>query len=222
VCTGAGVCERPPPTAAPAPAPGATPAAEPFAQPAAAPPSAASVEARPAPVPGGANLHVNALGLLQFGLIPRLELGGATSFLLGAHFFNTGALSYVVIPGNNEELNFSIGGNLGARRYFHARGGQRGGYIGGFLEYASITTTDDSDDRAKYERGLLIPAFEAGYRWVWGKFLLDLGGLAGAAVPVSVKDTPVGPDGCYYSDSCLEESETTVFAMGMLNIGFFF
>jgi hypothetical protein len=222
VCTGAGVCERTaaaPVAAAPVAAAPTVPAP---AEPVPVAPPAPALEPEKARVPRGANLHVNALGLLQFGLIPRLELGGSTTFLLGAHFFNTGALSYVVIPGGEEELNFSVGGNLGVRTYFHAKGGQRGGYFGAFLEYASIATTDDSDDRAKYERGLLIPAVDAGYRWVWGKFLLDLGGVAGAAFVVSAKDTPIGPDGCAYSDSCLEESDTTAFGMGMLDVGFFF
>jgi hypothetical protein len=63
---------------------------------------------------------------------------------------------------------------------------------------------------------------DAGYRWVWGKFLLDLGGMAGAAVPVSITDTPLEPNGCRWEDSCLEESSTTAFAMATLNVGFFF
>lgn len=50
--------------------------------------------------PRGTNVHVNALGLLQFGLIPRVEFGGATTLLFGVHFFNTGILSYSVIPGD--------------------------------------------------------------------------------------------------------------------------
>jgi hypothetical protein len=159
--------------------------------------------------------------VLQFGLIPRLEIGGSTTFLMGAHFFNTGALSYVVLPGDEEEdeLNFSIGGNIGLRSYLG--GGQRGGYFGAFLEYASVTTSDPTDDRAEYHRGAVIPAVDAGYRWVWGTFLLDLGGLAGAAIPVSVTDTPIGPNGCRWENSCLENAETTGFAMAILDIGFF-
>jgi hypothetical protein len=227
ICTGSGVCQLSAP-----PAELSAPPAEPAA-PAARRRSTYSAAAPPDPPlgplaadgsrgPSGANLHVNALGLLQFGLIPRLEIGGSNTFLLGAHFFNTGALSYVVIPGDDEELNFSIGGNLGFRHYFSRRGGQLGGYFGAFLEYASLTMTDETDDRAKYERGLLIPAVDVGHRWVWGKFLLDLGGILGAAFVVSAKDTPIGEEGCAYVDSCLEEAETSAFGMGTLDVGFFF
>ena len=177
---------------------------------------------RKTPGPSGANLHVNLIGVLQFGLIPRLEMGGSTTLLLGAHFFNTGLLSYVVILGENDEAKFSIGGNVGLRHYFNSRGGQVGGYFGGFLEYASLNSIDETDDRAEYHRGMLIPAVDAGSRWVWGKFLMDQGGIAGAAFTVSAEATPLGADGCHWSDSCLEEKTTTPLMMGVLNLGFFF
>ena len=177
---------------------------------------------REKPGPSGANLHVNALGVVQFGLIPRLEIGGSTTFLLGAHFYNTGVLSHVVIPGDDEELQFSIGGNIGLRHYFNRGGGQYGGYFGGYLEYASLTMTDETSDMAEYNRRMVIPAVDAGYRWVWGSFLLDLGGMAGAAIPVSIEDKPIGEEGCRYVDSCLEESDTTPFAMATVDVGFFF
>lgn len=173
------------------------------------------------PPPTGVNFHVNALGLLQFGLIPRVELGESTTFLLGAHFFNTGALSYVVIV-DDETLEFSVGGNLGVRHYIHPKGGQQGFYLGGFVEYAYLSMVDDYDDLARYVRHLVIPAADIGYRWVWGKFLLDLGGMAGVAIPVAAEDTPVGFGGCRYFNSCLEESDTTFFGMATVDVGFFF
>ncbi len=173
------------------------------------------------PVPKGVNLHINALGLLQFGLIPQLELGGSTTFLLGTHFYNTGALSYVVVVGD-EYLDFSIGGNLGVRHYFDPEGGQQGFYLGGFFEYAYLDMHDDFQDYARYERHMAIPAVDIGYRWVWGSFLLDLGAITGVAIPVVARDTPIGVSGCRFSDSCLEESETTFFGMAVVNVGFFF
>ena len=212
-CVGAGVCQPSTPPQLSAPPPAAT-----YYPPPPPPPSGASS----ADVPRGVNLHVNALGVLQFGLIPRIEMGGSTTFLLGAHFFNTGALSYVVIAGgDDEEFDFGLGGNVGLRHYFNARGAQAGGYLGALLEYASLTTSDDTDDMAEYQRQVLIPAVDAGYRWVWGSFLLDLGGIVGAAFPVGATDEPIGDEGCAYVDSCLEETETTPFAMGTLSIGFF-
>lgn len=164
----------------------------------------------------------------QEKLGPRIEFGSSTTVLLGLHFFNTGALSYAVLAGDDEELNFSIGGSIGLRHYFDARGAQAGPYVGGFAEYASITVTDDSDDLARYDRLVLIPAFDAGYRWVWGNFLLDLGGHLGAAFVTVAEDTPIGPSGeedpsagCVYADSCLEEADTMVFGMVVVDVGFF-
>ncbi len=50
---------------------------------------------------------------------------------------------------------------------------------------------------------------------------MDVGVLAGAAVVVSATDTPIGPDGCAYADSCLEQDETSTYGMGILSLGFF-
>lgn len=165
---------------------------------------------------------MNALGLLQFGLIPRLELGGATTFLVGIHVFNTGLASYAVLPGDDAHLDYGVGGNIGVRHYFRADGAQAGAYLGGFLEYAQVKTTDDVDDMAVYTRDVVIPGVDAGYRWVWDNFLLDVGGLLGAAIPVVSKDEPIGEDGCVYSDSCLEEAEPSFYGMAAVDVGFFF
>jgi hypothetical protein len=170
----------------------------------------------------GTNLHVNALGLLQFGLNPRLEMGGATTFLLGVHVFNTGVASYILLPGDDAYLNYGVGGNLGVRHYFREDGAQAGAYLGGFLEYAVIKTTDDEDDMAEYTRHVVVPGAEGGYRWVWGTFLLDVGALLGAAIPIVSEDEPIGDDGCVYEDSCLEEADPALYGMAVIDVGFFF
>lgn len=170
---------------------------------------------------GWANVHVNALGLLQFGLNPRLELGRKTTFLLGTHFFNSGALSYVLLPGDDEFFDLGIGGNVGLRHYL-GRDGPIGAYLGVFLEYAFVRTVDDVDDLASYERQVLIPAVDVGYRWTWGNFLLDVGALVGVGVPFAGNDVPLGPSGCVYEDSCNVELGTRFFATGIVDVGFFF
>lgn len=185
--------------------------------------TSSSSDAKPK-APTGVNLHVNALGPLQFGLIPRLEIGGSTTVLLGAHFFNSGLLSYVVLqdPSDDEYFDFGIGANFGLRHYFNAGGGQAGFYLGAFVEYAFTRVIDDVDDRAAYQRHSIVPAVDIGYRWVWGKFLLDVGVLAGAAVGVAAEDVPINPGGCGFVDSCLGELNTTAFGMGVVDVGFFF
>ncbi len=239
VCVGAGVCQAAEAAQAPAtpqasPPPPAQPGqAQPVQAQPTVPPSggaselsavdASSTEPPPGKGPRGTSLHVNALGLLQFGLIPRIEFGASTSFLLGAHFFNTGALSHVVIadPDGEESLDFSYGVNVGFRHYFNRQGAQAGGFIGGILEYASINITDD-DDLAEYHTTLIVPAGDAGYRWAWDSFLLSLGGLLGVAIPVDETDTPIGPNGCAYEDSCDSEvGEPEVYFMAAIELGFF-
>lgn len=222
MCTLDGTCVANPAVAAPAPVP-VTPApvaVTPTPVPVTATPL---VDVRPAdPKVGGTNLHVNALGVLQFGLIPRLELGGSSTLLLGAHLFNTGVASYVAIGGDDEKFSYGYGGNVGLRHYTDSQRGQAGFYLGAFLEYARVETQDDVDDLAIYTTDLVIPALEFGTRWVWGQTLLDFGLLVGAALPVGAKDKPLGEDGCAWESSCLEERDPYPFAMLVLDIGLFF
>lgn len=114
-----------------------------------------------------------------------------------------------------------LGANVGLRRYLHAGGGQRGLYVGGFLEWAYLNTRDEVDDQAEYFRHLIIPAGELGYRWVQGNFLLDIGILVGSALPVIVEDNPIGSMGCRYESSCDEDSEPYPFGLVVVDIGVF-
>ncbi len=171
----------------------------------------------------GTNFHVNVLGLLQFGLMPRIEAGGTVTALVGLHIFNTGAASYLVIPDldDDEVFKWGFGANLGLRAYAGPRG-QQGFYLGGFAEAARIVVEDDSSDLARYTRDVAVFAGENGTRWVWGSTLLDFGLQLGAAVPVRVIDEPIGPDGCSYEWSCAEEASVFPFGMFVLALGFFF
>ena len=168
----------------------------------------------------GTNLHVNALGLLQFGLIPRVEFGDNLTGLIGIHLPNTGALTYVLASADDEDYGFGFGVNLGMRYYFNSWDEQRGFYLGGFAEYAYSTSEDTVDDLAEYETHALITSGEVGFRWVFGSFLLDVGGMLGGFFPISSSGTPIGPGGCPFEDSC-DGSDTTVFGMLVLDVGFF-
>src|SRR5262245_31333017 len=65
------------------------------------------------------SVHINALGPLQFGLTPTLELGTrSASGLLRLRWMNPGLLSQSLAKEeNDEELAFSYGAALGARYY---------------------------------------------------------------------------------------------------------
>jgi len=212
-CVGAGVCEPEKPAAPTAPPPlGAAPAAP-------------EVSAPPAQENSNTTIHMNVLGALQFGLIPRLETGGASgSVLFGVHFFYAGLANYLIVPAQTEDDYFVLGfgANVGGRVYVTNAGIQEGVYLGALLEYAYYVTEDDSDDLARYTTHFLIPVGELGYKWVFDSgFVLGFGLQAGAAVPVAASDEPTQQEiGCRYADSCLEERDVFPYGALTLDLGF--
>lgn len=226
-CKGARVCEAgrcvdPAPRADPGPAPAPAPAST-AVPPPASPPAAAGMPTADAPL-SRTNFHFSVLGLLQFGLAPELEFGGATSFFVRARFFNTGLLSYYAIPSSNDKLNWGFGAGIGFRFYPLGNGSMRGFQVGGVLEWAYTSTTDDHSDYAQYLTHSLIPALDVGYRWVFGKFLIGVGITGGTSLPIAHEDVPVasasGP-GCRYSDSCQGNRNLVPFGMLNVDLGWF-
>ena len=168
-------------------------------------------------------IHVNALGLFQFGLAPTLEIGGRNfSVQARVRFLNTGLLSYIAVADafDDEVFNFGLGIGASLRGYFFGDGNMRGLYVGGGAEYITTTVTDEFIDEAEYSTNSIAPLAEAGYRWVFGRFILEPGVIGGAAVPISSTDVPVGFTGCTFEDSCLEERETFFYGLLRLSIGF--
>lgn len=169
------------------------------------------------------NAHINALGLLQFGLVPAIEFGGR-NFGIAARLrlMTTGVLSHVVAADTTDDEEFASGIGFGAGvRYYSGTGGNmRGFYVGGGLEYVSTRVEDTTDDREAYLTKAIIPEFDAGYRWGFGRFLLGVGGMAGYLLVQSAttEDLSSGQDERLYPNTASD----TLYAMAVLDLGFFF
>jgi hypothetical protein len=169
------------------------------------------------------NAHVNALGVFQFGLVPAVEFGGR-NFGIAARLrlMTTGILSHTVAADTSDDEEFAsgIGIGAGARYYSGSGGNMRGFYVGGGVEYVSTRVEDTTDDREAYLTKAIIPEFDIGYRWAFGRFLLGLGGMAGYLLVQSAttEDLSNGQDDVLYSNT----AEDTFYAMAVLDLGFFF
>lgn len=207
---GRGVCER---------AFVATPAAMPaYVAPA---PVAISVAAEPEieappPRPGGhLAFHVNVLGLAQLGPTFAVELGGR--FVSGAIRFramNLGFLSYALVADEfRDTLLFSYGVAGELRFYSGRNGNMRGFFLGGALEY--VSTSSEEEHSIIYDTQLVVPQFELGYRWVWGSFLLEVGGGLGYALVVDATSRLIDERGTYYEN----DAQSLPYAAGTVSIG---
>jgi hypothetical protein len=140
-----------------------------------------------------ANVHVNVLGPLQFGLAPVLEVGSSrVSVLARARWMNPGLLSQT-LPQAEEELKFSYGGALGARYYFSP--GLLGAHVGLWAELLR-TRIEDTAEQEAYVSSVLVPQVEGGYRWAVGRLLLGVGATIGYAKSIGreVEDLSSGQD----------------------------
>ncbi len=133
------------------------------------------------------SVHFNALGPLQFGLTPTLELGTRrASGLLRLRWMNPGLLSQgLPKEGGDEELAFSYGAALGVRYYTAPATALDGLHLGVWGELLRVRIEDSKVDREAYNTLALVPQIEAGYRFRFGSFLLGLGGALGYALPLS-------------------------------------
>ncbi len=125
--------------------------------------------------------YANALGLLQFGLSPTIEVGDHLAVNGRVLIFNTGVLPYVIA--GDDTLHLSIGAGPGIRYYFGGSGSMRGFYLG---TAALLGIWEEQYQQEElYKTKLLICAGELGYRWVFGSgFTLGFGGTFGAAIVI--------------------------------------
>jgi hypothetical protein len=168
------------------------------------------------------NLHVDAAGLLQFGLTPTLEVGEAFSGFLRLRFLNTGLASHFLLRRDaDDDLRLGAGAALGVHWFSAKRGNMRGLYGGAALEYAFVETRDDSVDFARYQTHALIPQVDLGYRWAFGGFFVGVSGKLGLALPFESEAVGTGPIPCRRPDSC-REGLSAAFIPGIgVDLGWF-
>jgi hypothetical protein len=167
------------------------------------------------------NLHMDVLGLLQFGLTPTLEIGKKFSGYLRVRPLNTGMASYYVLGRNNDDFQWGLGGTLGMHIFSAGKGNMRGVFGGPALEYVYVRQHDRVVDRAVYGTHSLIPQLDAGYRWAFNRLLLGVGGRVGLAIPISEFDWGRGPLGCAFPSSCNRQRDLWFVGGISLDIGVF-
>ena len=163
---------------------------------------------------------VDALGVLTFGLTPGYEVSlGSASLVARLRIMNLGALSYLALPADEADdyFDWGVGAALGFRTYPMSH--MRGFYVGGSAEIDHYVTADEDDDLAEYTTTLLTPFGEAGYRWIFGKFVLSVGGGAGLSIPIAASDEPIGDNGCVYDNSCEEERDMGFVVLANVELG---
>ena len=168
------------------------------------------------------NLHVDAAGLLQFGLTPTVEVGETISGYLRLRFINTGLASYFLLGRDpDDELRLGAGAALGFHWFSAQRGNMRGFYGGAALEYVYVETRDDSVDFARYQTHALIPQLDLGHRWAFGDFFVGVSGKLGLAIPFASRADGIGDDPCRRPGSCREDLSVS-FVPGIgVDLGWF-
>lgn len=169
------------------------------------------------------NLHIDAAGLLQFGLTPTIEVGESVSGYLRLRLMNTGLASYFLLGRDaDDDLRLGAGAALGVHFFSSKRGNMRGLYGGAALEYVFIETRDDSVDFARYQTHALIPQLDLGYRWAFGHFFLGVSGKLGFAIPFKTTAVGIGATPCARPTSCTEDSSAALVPGVGLDLGYFF
>jgi hypothetical protein len=168
------------------------------------------------------NLHVDAAGLLQFGLTPTIEVGETFSGYLRLRLMNTGLASYFLLGRDaDDDLRFGAGAALGFHWFSAERGNMRGFYGGAALEYAFLETRDDSVDFARYRTHALIPQIDFGHRWAFGDFFVGVSGKLGLAVPFKNHAVGIGDTPCPLPGSCREDLGVSVIPGIGVDLGWF-
>lgn len=167
--------------------------------------------------------YVNALGPLQFGLTPSLELGTSNfAGLLRFRWLNSGFLANETLPtkGGSESLAFSYGLGAGVRYFTAADAPLTGFNLGVVLEFLRVRNEDTTIDREAYLTSLLVPQLEGGYRWAFGHFLLGAGAGVGYAIVVSAKteDSSGGADNVLLANN----AENKPYGSVAVDVGFLF
>jgi hypothetical protein len=168
------------------------------------------------------NLHADALGALQFGVTPTVEVGETVSGYLRLRAVNSGLLSYFALGRDAEdELRWGAGAALGMHVFFGERGNMRGFYLGGAVEYAYLETRDSQRDFATYRTHALIPQLDAGYRWAFGGLLVGVAARFGLAIPVHNRARPFTDRGCAFESSCQRAYDVAFIPGIAVDLGWF-
>jgi hypothetical protein len=160
---------------------------------------------------------VNPLGFLQFGPIVQLEIPMSPGFVGLAHFrlHGLGALSYLLFPDIPNFWSFAVGG--GVRYFLLPPSSPVSPYIGGLAEIGYTPYYGDVGYVSEYQGNsiYLTVTFNAGYRWRFEGFLVEVGGYVGASPTVWSQWHYVSAPSVFYQGNL----PIVFFAMAEVSIG---
>jgi len=167
--------------------------------------------------PTGA-VYLDALGFALFGPTLGAELA-VDHFSLSVYgrWLNVGLLAKELFLNANDQFAFSYGAGLKGRYYF--KQGMVGPHVGVAMELLKTRTTNDVSNTA-VANTVVIPEFEAGYRFGFGRFFVGLSASAGYAFQASssVENINGGDQAQYYRAADV----STVYGSGSVDLGLFF
>ena len=133
----------------------------------------------------GFNITPLELGL--YGPHLSFEYGDRFAVAMKGRYGDIGLLSHLGYDGD-EEYQYSYGVGIGFRTYF--TGDLEGGFVGSGFEFAHTHWEEIQHDGFGNPYGMsqLIGYVEGGYRWIFGQFLLTLGGAFGGSIPIEKPD----------------------------------
>jgi hypothetical protein len=160
------------------------------------------------------NLVLNPLGFLQFGPIVQLEFRFSPGLYGLAHvrMHGLGLLSHLILGSEPAYYAFAVG--AGARYFFVSREVPHAPYVGFIAEFGYNPYFGDVGYSSEYEGTSLYLTFAAngGYRWRFGRFIVQVGAYAGLS--------PTLYSQWHYltSPSVANEGDLDVVFFGMLEV----
>jgi hypothetical protein len=132
------------------------------------------------------NLMLNPLGLVQFGPIAQLEVPITPNLYGLAHvrLHGLGLLSYLLLSDIPASYSFAVGS--GVRYFFLDKNTPHAPYLGALVEAGYGPYSGDIGSSYEYQGSsfYLTLAFNGGYRWRFGSFIVEVGAYAGVSPTV--------------------------------------
>jgi len=125
--------------------------------------------------------YANAASPLMFGLSATIEGGASFAGWARLRSGNLGLAIPLYESSSGDHVNPAFGFAAGGRWYSAGRGNLRGFYAGLGVEYIPLS---GSGDRKDWTMPVVVSQIDLGYRWVWGRFLMGVGGWVGPAIIV--------------------------------------
>jgi hypothetical protein len=164
-----------------------------------------------------AALFLQPLGLLQFGPMAEVEFRLAPALSMSAHVRaqGLGLLSHLLVTEAVEYWGMAAG--VGMRYFIYPGAGPNAWFVGGMADIGLLGFSGDAGLATAYHGISLFTVFaaNAGFRWRFGAFILELGVYAGVGPTIFSNYQVDANPGITYDAA----TPFTFFGMGELSLG---